>query len=326
VNSWHQKTGLNLYSYVARLFHKVTCETVVEHLRQHQELLASMVDRFPFRLPPCVDEDDLCQEIAESLLRALRTYDPTRGDLEKHLQHGVVRHIRQWARRLTPMGPQRGGMMYAVGEAWAVLTQRNERFPSTNELAEETGIPAYRVDRLLEAMETRDVLSIETLAGKVEVPEKGADLFEMTWHKTCLRRLGTALEALSSSERRIITLHYVHGLTIREMAEHLGIPRSTVSRRHQEVLLRLRTLLLDGHPVPPPPAPPPKPRQLAPSPVPWYLEHERKRLGREPPAETWWARVASWTMRTLAGLRRFFGLPTARGAGRGDLPGVLTNC
>ena len=299
----------NIYGYVARLCEKWTPDRIIGHLHEQRPLLRRMIYKFPFRLPPCVDEDDLCQEISTALLRARRSHDPMRGVLEKHLEWNVTREIRHWARTLNPLGRRRWEQTQQVSEAWPILAQRNHRLPSTNELAAETGIPAWMVERVLSAMEMRDVLPLDATVGDVDLPDPGVDPFDLAWHKDCLRRLGAALGELSPEERSLVGMHYGEGLTVRLVAQRLGISKSNAGRLHQQMLLRLRGLLTRGRP----PAPRRPSRPAGPQPVPLltrpYVDYERRPWSREQESSTWWARTTRafrcWTRDLL--LRVGFG-------------------
>jgi RNA polymerase sigma-70 factor (ECF subfamily) len=59
------------------------------------------------------------------------------------------------------------------------------------------------------------------------------------------RRLYQALHRLSAAERTVLVLHYLQGLSYREMAAVLDEPAGTVKWRTAEALNRLRVLL--GH-------------------------------------------------------------------------------
>jgi RNA polymerase sigma-70 factor (ECF subfamily) len=62
------------------------------------------------------------------------------------------------------------------------------------------------------------------------------------------RRLYRALDELDAPERALLVLHYLQGLSYREMAAVLGEPTGTVKWRTAEALNRLRALLGDEAP------------------------------------------------------------------------------
>ena len=55
--------------------------------------------------------------------------------------------------------------------------------------------------------------------------------------------LRTALSALNSEERQIVSLHAVAGLKHREIAEMTGIPLSTVLTKYKRALEKMKKVL-----------------------------------------------------------------------------------
>ena len=59
------------------------------------------------------------------------------------------------------------------------------------------------------------------------------------------RRVAAAVDRLEPAEREVIVLHYLQGLSFREMAQVLGQPAGTVKWRVSAALGRLRTMTHD---------------------------------------------------------------------------------
>jgi RNA polymerase sigma-70 factor (ECF subfamily) len=57
------------------------------------------------------------------------------------------------------------------------------------------------------------------------------------------RRVLQALDALSTHDREVLVLHYLEQLTMREVADVIGISETAAHNRHTRALLRLRKLL-----------------------------------------------------------------------------------
>lgn len=77
----------------------------------------------------------------------------------------------------------------------------------------------------------RDVHSVP--AGPLEVAGDGDEA----------RHLRAALDRLNVPDREVLVLHYLQGLSYREMAEVLGEPAGTIKWRTSQALERLRTIL-----------------------------------------------------------------------------------
>ena len=78
---------------------------------------------------------------------------------------------------------------------------------------------------------------LEGLAGAAPDPSAGrADAEELA----ALRR---AVAQLSASDREVIDLRHVGGMSFKQMAEHLGEPLGTLLARHHRALAKLRGIL-----------------------------------------------------------------------------------
>jgi len=74
--------------------------------------------------------------------------------------------------------------------------------------------------------------------------ESGYDLERAVWDLTAAEHLRGALAALPDDERRAVVLAYFGGLTSRDVAALLAVPRAVVHRRMRDGLTHLRAGLL----------------------------------------------------------------------------------
>jgi RNA polymerase sigma-70 factor (ECF subfamily) len=86
-------------------------------------------------------------------------------------------------------------------------------------------------------------------------PAAPADPLETVMADDEARRLYRALYGLAPPERTVLVLHYLQGLSYREMASVLGEPAGTLKWRTAEALRRLRAVLADEVPDHAPPTP-----------------------------------------------------------------------
>jgi RNA polymerase sigma-70 factor (ECF subfamily) len=87
--------------------------------------------------------------------------------------------------------------------------------------------------------------ALERLAGPKPSPP---DPFDTVMADDEARRLYRALHGLDDPERSLLVLHYLQGLSYREMAAVLDEPSGTVKWRTAEALNRLRAVLADEVP------------------------------------------------------------------------------
>lgn len=95
------------------------------------------------------------------------------------------------------------------------------------------------------AQEKVSFTSIESLSDKgFEIEDKTqnfeVDLIENEVHAEELSKLHAAIEQLSERDRRVIQLYYFEGKTQQEIADILGLARTTVTELIARILLRLK--------------------------------------------------------------------------------------
>jgi RNA polymerase sigma-70 factor (ECF subfamily) len=99
-------------------------------------------------------------------------------------------------------------------------------------------IDAQRAQRRAAEMRERRVLPIAATAGPLDLVMADEDA----------QRLYQALQELDSANRIVLVLHYLQGMSYREMATVLDEPAGTMKWRTSEALSRLRAILCDEVP------------------------------------------------------------------------------
>lgn len=101
---------------------------------------------------------------------------------------------------------------------------------------------AYR--KFVDAGRRRQVVPVGQPDQAIEqVPSNEPDALDEVLADERSRRLYQALARLEPAERDVVVLHYLQGLSYREMAEVLDEPSGTVKWRTSQALTRLKTLL-----------------------------------------------------------------------------------
>ncbi len=197
--------------------------------------------------------DDLDQVAYLGLVKAVRGYDPSRG--EEFLSFAVPtvrgelrRHFRDagWTVR-PPRSVQEIQSRIAVAEA--ELSQRLRRSPRPSEIAAHLDIPLALVIDGINAVGLFTPISLDA-PRSAEVAESVVDSlgdidpsFDTTEAKLSVIPL---VRGLSDRERQVLGLRYFHHWTQAEIGVELGVSQEQVSRLLSRILARLRRGLVLG--------------------------------------------------------------------------------
>jgi len=190
--------------------------------------------------------EELEQVACLALTKAVRAYDPARGDdllvfAVPSILGELKRYFRDatWTvrppRRIQELRPQ-------LNEAEAELTQRLGRPPRPSEIAEAVGCST---DDVLEAIECATCASPDSL--QETPPGEGFAWIdrlpteELGFHRAeAVAVLGPACRRLKGRDRQILQLRFYEQQTQQQIAEELGVTQVQVSRLLQRILTDLR--------------------------------------------------------------------------------------
>lgn len=191
--------------------------------------------------------EDLVQVASLALVKALRRYDPERGNFAAYAAPSILgeirRHFRDHSWRLhVPRGLQE--QMMRVGNAISELTEEIGSSPSVEQIAERTGLDAETVLDVIQARDSQRPGSLDiplsqgdepdtaTLADALGAEEAGFDKVEAQF---AIERAAN----LTEREREVIHLRFAEGLSQSEIGDRIGVSQMQVSRDMRRGLARL---------------------------------------------------------------------------------------
>jgi len=228
------------------------------------KLVEEMLDRVKYiayrihdRLPGHVPFDDLVQAGIVGLLDAAQKFDPTRNiqftTYAKFRIHGaIVDSLRDgdWASRKLRRDARQ------IEQAHSKLSNSLGRSPSEEEVARELKMELTQYQELLGNLNGLNLGSLEgcTMQGDeivTYVPyDPEPDPYFLCARSEMKAILAETLSDLPKKERDVLVLYYYEELTLREIAEILGLVESRISQLRAAALTRLRARLqgvLAGH-------------------------------------------------------------------------------
>ena len=207
-------------------------------VREHARLVSSLASRF---LYSGKEFEDLYQVGMVGLLRAVRTFDESRGlAFSTYAVPVILGEIKRYLRDDGAIHAGRG-----LKEKYRILQKADRelsvllgRSPTLSELSSETGLSREEILQATEA--NAEVLSLEAPVGDGTLTVADSVPDSRTPDPTDLLALKDGLSRLSGEERKIITLRYVYSKTQQQAGEMLGMTQVQISRKEKKILEKLR--------------------------------------------------------------------------------------
>ena len=191
------------------------------------------------------DIDDLTQVASLALVKAIRRFDPERGEFEKYAHATITgelkRHLRDQCWSVRP--PRRVQELHSqIGAATESLAQSEGRMPTVTVLADQLDACQSDVREALAARTCFRAISLDQ-----PIDQSGHSMSDMLSQESGdfdsvddSLALAELLRSLNQHERQMLWLRFVDGRSQREIAEMLGMSQMMVSRRLSVLLADLR--------------------------------------------------------------------------------------
>jgi len=204
-------------------------------------MVRSLARRLAYKVPSC-DVEDLSAEGTLGAIRAVDTFDATRGiPLRAYARRLIYGAILNGVRRMDAV-PE-----YVRREARRAERIRYElyaqygRAPRAAEIAAVAGIDEHRLCAALTGAALLTPLSLDDPRPPgMREPAVVEDPVERLCRAERRRALASALESLPPREREIVRQHYFRYATFETLGRRLGVTRQRASQLHVRALCRLR--------------------------------------------------------------------------------------
>ncbi len=192
------------------------------------------------------DFDDLTQVASLALVKAIRRFNPERGEFEKYAHATINGELKKYLRDQcwSVRPPRRVQELHSqVGIATESLAQATGEMPNVSTLAKELDAGTSDISEAITARSCFRAVSLDQ-----PIDPSGHSLGDVLPGE-CLDfdavndslELADLLKDLNQHERRMLWLRFVDGRTQREIAEVLGMSQMMVSRRLAVLVGELRT-------------------------------------------------------------------------------------
>jgi len=224
-------------------------DVIMQELPQVQYIASRILERLPQQVELC----DLVNAGVIGLLDAYRAFDPTKNAQFSTFAKFRIRGAILDSLRALDWG-SRGIRRKAreIAEATSQLEAKLGRSPNTEEVAVAMGITISALNDVQNDLSSLYVVGQEAMSsidGGAPVdliessPSPWDNPFEMYRKAEDKARLTAAIGELSEREQLILSLYYVEELTMKEVAEVVGVAVSRVSQIHGASLVKLKAKL-----------------------------------------------------------------------------------
>ncbi|MEK7409310.1 MAG: FliA/WhiG family RNA polymerase sigma factor [Acidobacteriota bacterium] len=228
---------------------------ILEHLPQVRLIARRIHDK----LPDNVTLEDLVSTGVLGLIAAIDKFNPSLNvKLKTYAEYKIRGAILDSLRGLDWAPRQKRKMAKQIEAAIATAEQHFHRTPGEEEIAAELNLSLEEYHEWLVQIRGVNMGRLEHSSRD----EEGPDLLqyvadsEEDWPLAILERseleklLAEAIEKMPYIERTVLSLYYYEDLTLREIAEVVGLHESRISQLKSQAILRLRTVLSKHWPTP----------------------------------------------------------------------------
>ncbi len=182
--------------------------------------------------------DDLVGDGSLGLIRAVDTFDPTRGTtLESYARRLILGAMLNGLRRRDPVSERVRRTLRRAEEKRFALAQERGTLPAYAELEREDAA----LQRARVAAFRQSALSLDAHhGGRDPLADTSADPSAQAAARAKSAALGEAVALLPERERRILSLHYAAEQSLHAIGASLRVSPQRVSQLHLTALARLR--------------------------------------------------------------------------------------
>ncbi len=213
-----------------------------EVVRTWSQLIDRVARRISARTANTVSAGDLWSVGALGLIDAYHRFDPARAvKFESFAEHRIRGAMIDELREMDHLPRRLRADADRVRKARQTLGTKLGREPTVDELATHLGMSWEDIDTL-------DSLAQPALALQPELPiaSSAALQDDLVDHAMTVQHVTRAVGRLTDRLQLVLSLHYVEGLTYKEIALALEVSEARVCQLHGEAMKKLRDLLAEA--------------------------------------------------------------------------------
>lgn len=221
-----------------------------ELIMKYAPLVTYISNRLAIRMPPHISRDDLKSAGIIGLFDAIENFDSSRGiKFETYASYRIRGAILDEMRKLDWIPRSVRKEIQNIEDAIKAIQAKLGRTPEDEEIAQEMGISLESYYKIANRAHNVNLLSLDepslsastTTVNKIEA-DNPSPLDKI--NKSELEKvIAGALANLPEKVQMVISLYYFDELTLKEIAEIMGLTESRISQIHSKAIIILRTKL-----------------------------------------------------------------------------------
>ncbi|MBK7864770.1 MAG: FliA/WhiG family RNA polymerase sigma factor [Archangiaceae bacterium] len=211
---------------------------------KYRSLIDRVTRRVAARTGGAVSADELFSAGALGLIAAAQRFDPARDvSFETFVEYRIRGAVLDELRAMDPLPRRLRADTDKVKKARVKLEHELGREVTTEELAVATGKSIDDVASLQQVATPTEPLT-ELMTRTLEAEGAGAE--DTLQRKQLVQQLSAEVGKLSQRQQMVLQMHYVEGLTYREIGSVLEVSEVRICQIHKEALLSLRSSLKEA--------------------------------------------------------------------------------
>ena len=224
-----------------------------ERILKYAPLVKFIANRMAVRLPSHISKEDLTSAGIVGLLDALDKFNPRMGiKFKTYAEHRIRGAILDELRKMDWIPRSVRKEIHRIEDAITTARTKIGREPEDFEVAKELGVDMNTYHGMIGRARGVGLLSLEAIMPDSSILERAEQKlntpspFDELKIKELKKMVAKALSKLSKKEQTVMSLYYYDDMTLKEIAQILGLTESRISQIHSKVIITLRTKLKDA--------------------------------------------------------------------------------
>ncbi len=223
-----------------------------EIIIEYAPVIKNIAIRCAKRFAPYISIEDMINVGVIGLIDAIEKYNESLGvKFRTYAEYRIRGAMLDELRKFDWVPRSMRDKIKALERVFTRLEQKFSRTPTTDELAQEMGVPVERVHSILFNSAKCSLISLNELEDNSAIREKkylpsillqsDDEIIAKLNLENLKIILSKVIDNLPEKEKLIISLYYYDEITMKEIGDILGVTESRVSQIHSKALFTLKT-------------------------------------------------------------------------------------